>query len=94
MLAITIIVSGLYFDSVEGYVIIPLFYICLIIKRIVIINLISNKSAKLTQNMPVIFVVNSIVTRRVLSETKAIMSPPVCHWMESIFFVGEGELIN
>jgi len=21
-------------------------------------------------------------TRRVLSETKAIMSPPVCHWME------------
>jgi len=33
-------------------------------------------------------------TRRVLSETKAIMSPPVCHWMESIFFVEEGELIN
>jgi len=61
MLAISIIVSGLYFDSVEGYVIIPLFYICLIIKRIVIINLISNKSAKLTQNMPVIFVVNSMV---------------------------------
>ena len=26
-------------------------------------------------------------TRRVLSETKAIMSPPVCHWMESNFFV-------
>ena len=25
-------------------------------------------------------------TRRVLSETKAIMSLPVCHWMESIFF--------
>jgi len=57
MLAISIIVSGLYFDSVEGYVIIPLFYICLI----VIINLISNKSPKLTQNMPVIFVVNSMV---------------------------------
>jgi len=33
-------------------------------------------------------------TRRVLSETKAFMSPPVCHWMESIFFVEEGELIN
>ena len=33
-------------------------------------------------------------TRRVLSETKAIMSPPVCHWMESNFFVEEGELIN
>jgi len=33
-------------------------------------------------------------TRRVLSETKAIMSLPVCHWMESIFFVEEGELIN
>ena len=25
-------------------------------------------------------------TRRVLSEMKAIMSLPVCHWMESIFF--------
>jgi len=34
-------------------------------------------------------------TRWVLSETKAIMSPPpVCHWMEAIFFVEEGELIN
>ena len=26
--------------------------------------------------------------RRVLSEMKAIMSPPVCHWMETIFFTG------
>ena len=33
-------------------------------------------------------------TRWVLSETKAVMSPPVCHWMESNFFVEEGELIN
>ena len=32
-------------------------------------------------------------TRWVLSETKAVMSPPVCHWMESNFFV-EAELIN
>ena len=33
-------------------------------------------------------------TRRVLSETKAIMSPPpLCHWMESIFFVEEGEIL-
>jgi len=31
-----------------------------------------------------------ITTRRVLSETKAIMSPTVCHWMESNFFVEEG----
>jgi len=36
----------------------------------------------------------SIQTRWVLSETKAIMSPPVCHWMEANFFVEEGELIN
>ena len=32
-------------------------------------------------------------TRRVISETKAIMSPPVCHWMESIFFVEGGEIV-
>jgi len=32
-------------------------------------------------------------TRRVLSETKAIMSPPVCHWMESKFVVEEGEIV-
>ena len=25
------------------------------------------------------------ITRRVLWETKAIMSSPVCHWMESFF---------
>jgi len=37
---------------------------------------------------------NQKQTRRVLSETKAIMSPPECHWMESNFFVEEGELIN
>jgi len=43
--------------------------------------------------MPIVFVVNSMVTRWVLSETKAIMSPPVCHWMEANFFVEEGELI-
>jgi len=29
-----------------------------------------------------------------LSEMKAIMSPPVCHWMESIFFVEEGVIVN
>jgi len=34
------------------------------------------------------------ITRWVLSETKAIMSPPVCPWMEANFFVEEGELIN
>jgi len=37
---------------------------------------------------------NTFVTRRVLSETKAIMSPPVCHWMESNFFVEGGEIVN
>jgi len=30
----------------------------------------------------------TVATRRVLSETKAIMSPPVCHWMESYFCRG------
>jgi len=33
-------------------------------------------------------------TRRVLSETKAIMSPPVCNWIESNSFVEEGEIVN
>ena len=33
-------------------------------------------------------------TRRVISETKAIMSPPpLCHWMESNIFVEENEII-
>ena len=34
-----------------------------------------------------------IQTRPVLSETKAIMSPPVCHWMESIFSSPEHEVL-
>ena len=34
-----------------------------------------------------------ITTGRVLSKTKAIMSPPVCHWMESKFCVEEGEIV-
>jgi len=32
-------------------------------------------------------------TRRVLSEAKAIMSPPVCHWMELKKIVEEGEIV-
>ena len=37
---------------------------------------------------------DQLQTRRVLSETKAIMSPPYCHWMESKKFVVEGEIVN
>jgi len=32
-----------------------------------------------------LYALNTGLTRWVLSETKAVMSPPVCHWMESIF---------
>jgi len=34
------------------------------------------------------------LTRWVLLETKAIMSPPIFHWMESKKIVEEGEIIN
>jgi len=39
-------------------------------------------------------IIDAVRTRRVLSETKAIMSPSVCDWMESNCFVEGGEIVN
>ena len=33
---------------------------------------------------------NKTGTRRVISETKVIMSAPICHWMETIGFIFTG----